>query len=129
VTVAARPPGPDQGLPIQVFGRPDSQATRHCRRFFSDRRIPISFVDVSRRPPAPTELRRFSQRHGARALLDESGRAYRDAGLAWLRLSDAEVLERVLADPRLLRLPLARFGSEVTIGVDEDTWKGWQQRT
>jgi arsenate reductase-like glutaredoxin family protein len=118
-----------EGPVVQVFGRQDSQATRRCLRFFKERRMDVSFVDVSRRPPAPTELRRFSQRHGARALLDESGRAYRDAGLAWLRLSDAEVLERVLADPRLLRLPLARFGSEVTIGVDEDTWKGWQQRT
>lgn len=90
--------------------------------------MPLSFVDVTKRPPAPGELRRFSQRFGARALLDEDGRAYREAGLAYLRLTDDEVLERVLADPRLLRLPLVRFGPEVTIGLDEATWRGWQQR-
>jgi arsenate reductase-like glutaredoxin family protein len=43
-------------------------------------------------------------------------------------MGDHEVLERVIADPRLLRLPLVRFGNELTIGVDEDTWKAWQQR-
>ncbi len=88
----------------------------------------ISFVDVARRAPAPGELRRFSQRHGARALLDEEGKAYRDAGLRYLRMSDDEVLERVLGDPRLLRLPLVRNGPEVTVGIDEETWRRWQPR-
>jgi arsenate reductase-like glutaredoxin family protein len=113
---------------VQVFGREDSQATRRCLRFFKERRMPISFVDVSRRPPAPAELRRFSQRHGARTLLDEEGRAYRDAGLAWMRLSDGEILDRLREDPALLRLPLVRFGTDVTVGVDEVTWKAWQRR-
>jgi arsenate reductase len=122
---AARPPVPDPGLPIQVFGRPDSQATRRCRRFFSDRRIPISFVDVSRRPPAPTELRRFSERFGASALLDPESRAYRDGGLAHLRMDEGEVFERLLADPSLLRLPLVRQGTRLSVGVDEAAWRAW----
>lgn len=117
------------GPVVQVFGRDDLQATRRCLRFFKERRMPVSYVDVARRPPAPTELRRFSERHGARALLDESSRAYREAGLAWLRLSDPEVMARLLAEPRLLRLPLVRFGSEVSVGIDEATWKDWQRRS
>jgi arsenate reductase len=112
---------------VQVFGRDDSQATRRCLRFFKERRMPVSFVDVARRPPAPAELRRFSQRYGAVALIDEDGRAYRDAGLAWLRLSEADILRRLQDDPRLLRLPLVRYGSEVTVGVDEATWKAWHR--
>jgi arsenate reductase-like glutaredoxin family protein len=88
----------------------------------------ISFVDVARRPPAPGELRRFSQRHGARALLDEEGKAYRDAGLGYLRMTDDEILTRLLADPRLLRLPLVRHGAEVTVGLDEEAWRSWQPR-
>ena len=125
MTPAARTPGPDQGLPIQVFGRPDSQATRRCRRFFSERRIVVSFVDVSKRPPAPTELRRFSDRFGPAALLDPDSRAYRAAGLAYIRMDDAEIFERLLADPSLLRLPLVRRGSRVSVGIDEDAWRVW----
>jgi arsenate reductase-like glutaredoxin family protein len=117
------------GPGVQVFGRNDSQDTRRALRFFKERRIPVSFVDVTKRPPAPGELRRFSQRYGARALLDEGGKAYRDAGLGYLRMTDDEVLARVLADARLLRLPLVRFGQEVTIGLDEVTWRTWQERT
>jgi arsenate reductase-like glutaredoxin family protein len=87
--------------------------------------MPVSFVDVARRPPAPGELKRFSQRFGAAALLDETSRTYRDAGLGYLRMGDDEILERLLADPRLLRLPLARFGSRLSVGLDEAAWRAW----
>jgi arsenate reductase-like glutaredoxin family protein len=90
--------------------------------------MPISFVDLKKRPPAPAELRRFAQKHGARALLDEDSTAYTKAGLGYLSMGDDEVLERVVAEPKLLRLPLVRNGNETTIGVDEETWKVWQQR-
>jgi arsenate reductase len=113
------------GAVIQVFGRNDSQATRRALRFFKERRVAISLVDVAKRPPAPGELRRFSQRYGPRALLDEESRAYRDAGLAYLRMTDDEVMERLASDARLLRLPLARNGQEVTVGIDEETWLRW----
>lgn len=116
------------GVPvIQVFGRSDSQATRRAQRFFKERRMPVSFVDLKKRPPAPGELKRFAQKFGARALLDEESKAYKKANLGYLSMGDQEVLQRALADPRLLRLPLVRFGNELTIGIDEDTWKAWQQ--
>lgn len=87
----------------------------------------VSFVDCKKRPPAPGELRRFAQKLGARALLDEEGKAYREANMGYLSMGDAEVLERVTADPRLLRLPLVRYDTEVTVGVDEAAWRGWHQ--
>lgn len=119
----------DSRQPIQIFGRRDSRPTQRALRFFKERRIPVSLVDVGSRPPAPAELRRFSQRLGAAALLDSEAAAYRDGGLAWLRMDEQEVFERLLANPGLLRLPLARCGSEVSIGVDEPAWKRWLAAT
>ena len=74
---------------------------------------------------APAELRRFVERLGARSLLDEASRAYRDAGLAHLAMDEREVAERLLADQRLLRLPLVRFGHDVTAGRAEPAWTAW----
>ena len=110
---------------IQVFGLEKDQATRAAQRFFKERRVEISFVDLRKRPIAPAELRRFVERLGARALLDESSRAYREGGLGYLRMDDAEIVERLLADPSLLRLPLVRNGNEVTAGRAEPTWTAW----
>ena len=53
------------------------------------------------------------------------GQAYRDGGLSYLRMDETEVFERLLANPGLLLLPLARCGSELSIGVDEPAWKRW----
>ena len=86
----------------------------------------VTLVDLAVRAPAPTELRRFVQKLGARALMDTESQAYRDAGLAYLRMDDGEVFDRLLADPRLLRLPLARFGDQFTAGIDESTWRTWR---
>ena len=108
---------------VQVFGTPDSSSTRAAQRFFKERRLDIHFVDVRRKPLAPAELRRFIDRLGARAVTDEDSKAWRDAGLAYIRMDDAELAERLLADQRLLRLPLVRIGNGVAAGKDESSWK------
>ena len=108
---------------VQVFGTPDSQPTRAALRFFKERRIEVHLVDVRRKPLAPTELRRFVDRLGARAVADEDSKAWRDAGLAYLRMDDADLAQRLLADQRLLRLPLIRVGNAVAAGRDEAAWK------
>jgi arsenate reductase-like glutaredoxin family protein len=110
---------------VQIFGRKDSRPTQAALRFFRERRVSVSLVDVGVRPPAPTELRRFAQRLGVRALLDADSRAYRDQGLGYLAMGDDEVLERLLADPRLLRLPLVRAGDRCSVGPAELTWRSW----
>src|SRR5215210_7962148 len=93
---------------IQLFGRKDSRDTQRALRFFKERRVEVSFVDLKVKPPAPAELRRFARTAGAAALIDPASRRYTQLGLAYMRLDDGEILERVLADPSLLRLPLAR---------------------
>lgn len=110
---------------IQVFGLDDSPATRAAQRFFRERRIVVSYVDLRKRSIAPGELRRFTERLGAKALLDDTSRAYRDGGLAYLAMDDADIVRRLLADVRLLRLPLVRHGNEVTAGRAEATWAAW----
>lgn len=122
-----RPPGPTEPS-VQVFGLDDDRATRAALRFFKERRIAIHLVDLRRKPIAAGELRRFTDRLGPAALLDTNGRAYRDGGFAFLRMDDAEIVERILADQRLLRLPLVRHGNDVSAGPADATWKAWLAR-
>ncbi|HEX3265583.1 MAG TPA: ArsC/Spx/MgsR family protein [Candidatus Limnocylindrales bacterium] len=116
---AARPSGPL----VQVFGTPDSQSTRAALRFFKERRIDVHFVDIRRKPMAPGELRRFVERLGARALADEQGKRWRDAGLAYLTMPDADLADRLLNDQRLLNIPLVRIDNGFAAGRNEAAWK------
>jgi arsenate reductase (glutaredoxin) len=114
-----------QGPAIQLFGVADSRPTQAALRFFKERRVSVTFVDLRRKPIAPGELRRFVERLGAAALMDTEGRPYRDLGLAYMRLTDDEIVARLLADNGLLRLPLVRFGNDFTAGPADVKWKAW----
>jgi len=118
-------PQPAAGPTVQIFGYEDSQPTRAALRFFKERRVNVHFVNLKQRPIAPGELRRFIERLGAPALLDPTSRPYRDQGLQFLTLDVDGVAERLLANPRLLRLPLVRNGNAVTVGAAEATWRAW----
>ena len=108
-----------------MFGRADSTATRAALRFFRERRVAVHSTDLRKRPIAAGELQRFVQKLGAGALLDVEGRAYRENGLAYMRLDEAGIVARLLADANLIKLPLVRYGNSVTVGPDEATWTGW----
>jgi arsenate reductase (glutaredoxin) len=111
------------GPNVQVFGTPDSQPTRAALRFFKERRIDVHFIDIRRKPLAPAEFRRFVDKLGAPALADTDSKAWRDAGLAHLRMDPAELADRLFAEQRFLKLPLVRVNSEVAAGPDELGWK------
>jgi arsenate reductase-like glutaredoxin family protein len=116
-------PAPPAGPLIQVFGREDSQETRAALRFFKERRLAVQFVDIRRKPIAAGELRRFADRLGPAALANASGRAWTDAGLGYLRMTTDELAAHLLADQRLLRLPLVRVANGFAAGRDEEAWK------
>ncbi|HUQ43558.1 MAG TPA: ArsC/Spx/MgsR family protein [Candidatus Limnocylindria bacterium] len=116
---AAKPAGPL----VQVFGTPDSQPTRAAMRFFKERRMEIHFVDIGRKPMAAGELRRFVDRLGARALADTDGKTWRDAGLGYLSMTDADLAARLLDDQRLLKIPLVRVDNAFAAGKDDAAWK------
>jgi len=113
------------GPQIQIFGAPDSRATQAALRFFKERRVNVVYVDLRRKAIAAGELRRFVERLGVGTLLDTESRGYKDMGLGYMRLDDAEIAERLLLDNSLLRLPLVRFGNQFTAGHAEATWKAW----
>src|SRR5665811_214743 len=108
---------------VQVFGTEDSQATRAAIRFFKERRFAIHLVDLRRKPMAAVELQRFVERLGVAAIADRESRAWIEAGLGYLRMDDMDLARRLLADQRLLRLPLVRLGNGFAAGRDEAAWK------
>lgn len=106
-----------------MFGLAKSKATRKAQRFFSERRVPVTFVDLRKRDPSPGELRRWVQRFGVEAVLDPDSKAYRDQGLQYVSASEQDWLARMSADPAVLRLPLVRCGRDLAVGDDEDAWQ------
>jgi arsenate reductase-like glutaredoxin family protein len=112
-------------IEVQVFGTKKCQDTRKALRFFAERRIRTHFVDLQVKAASPGELRRFAQKFGVSALVDREGKRFAELGLRSTALSDERWLERLAADPMLLRTPLVRQQRSLTIGAAEATWKEW----
>ena len=121
-------------MEVQIFGIKKSADTRKALRFFSERRVRSHFVDLEERPAAAGELKRFAQKFGIEALIDRESKAYVELGLKHAKLSDERWLEKMIDEPRLLRMPLVRQlgqqgGSRLTIGLSEQHWKEWVEQT
>jgi arsenate reductase (glutaredoxin) len=110
-------------MEIQLFGLANSQATRKAQRFFKERRVPLAYHDCAKRSPSPGELRKWVQRFGVEQVLDPGSKAYQRQGLAYVSASEDDWLERMAADPAILRLPLVRRGSELAVGEDPAAWQ------
>ena len=112
-------------MEVQIFGIKKSADTRKALRFFSERRIKTHFVDLDERAASMGELTRFVQKFGLDRLVDRDSARYADLGLRHARLSDERLLQTLLEEPRLLRMPLVRNGNALTVGVAEQDWKAW----
>ena len=114
-------------LSVQIFGLKNSQATRAAERFFKERRITIHFVDLKQKPMSPGEIRRFIERFTLSGIVDSEGKAWADAGLKYMKMSDADLLAKIEREPALLRLPLVRSANRLSVGNDQDAWKTMTQ--
>ena len=113
---------------MQIFGTHKSADTRSALRFFAERRIRAHFVDLTEKAASPRELERFARKFGVQALIDRTSKRFAALGLSTAQLTDTRWLEKLALEPLLLRQPLVRYQSELTIGAAPDAWKAWVSR-
>lgn len=115
-------------MEVQIFGVRKNPGTRKALRFFAERRVKTHFVDLMERPASLGELRRFVQKFGITSLVDQASRRFQELGLRHARMSDESWLDKLSLEPLLLKMPLVRNASQLSIGDDEITWKKWMER-
>jgi arsenate reductase len=115
-------------MEVQIFGIKKSTDTRKALRFFAERRVRTHFVDLQERAASLGELKRFAQKFSVAALVDRRSRRFADLGLGSASLSDDRWLDKLVEEPLMLRMPLARYGSQLTVGDATPIWLGWTGR-
>jgi arsenate reductase (glutaredoxin) len=116
-------------MDVQVFGVKKNPDTRKALRFFAERRVKTHFVDLAERAASLGELRRFAQKFGVSALIDEGSKRYLDRGLRNARMSDDRWLELLAEEPLMLKMPLVRQQNRLSVGLAEAEWGGWMAAT
>jgi arsenate reductase-like glutaredoxin family protein len=99
----------------------DAQKTE---RFFKERRIPCAAVDLEKRAIGKRELQSVAAQVGVQNLINTSAKAYETSPIRMLHGTDA-ILDALIANPKMLKLPIVRNGSKATVGFNPDVWEKW----
>lgn len=109
---------------IQIFGKSKCFDTKKAQRWFKERRLSFQNIDLLDKGISKGELRSVMQAVGGLdALIDSK---HPEAALLAYLAYEEDMVEKVLADPRLLRTPIVRNGRQATVGYCPEVWKGWE---
>lgn len=108
---------------IQIFGKSKCFDTKKAERYFKERRIKYQYIDLVRYGMSRGELTSVKNAVGLSALIDEQ--APGAEVLAYLAY-DADKLDKLFEDPRLIKTPIVRNGRQATVGYAPEVWKSWE---
>ena len=115
-------------MDVQIFGVKNDADTRKALRFFKERRVRVHFVDFKQRAPSKGELARFFQKFGEEKLIDRSAKRVAALGLQSAYYGNERWMEIASEEPLILRMPLVRQGSRLSVGLAEEAWTEWVRR-
>ena len=99
-----------------------SQTGSVAERWFRERRIRFQSIDLGKYGISPGELKSVLNAVGLEALVDPK---HPDAALLAYLAYDADKVEKLLDNPRLLKTPIVRNGRQATVGYCPEVWQGW----
>ena len=107
---------------IQIFGKSKCFDTKKAERWFKERRIKFQSIDLVKYGISPGELKSVLNAVGLEALVDQK---HPDAALLNYLAYDADKVEKLLDNPKLIRIPIVRNGKQATVGYQPEVWKTW----
>ena len=107
---------------IQIIGTKNCSDTRKAERFFKERNISFHFRDLNEKGLAKGEFDNIVFEFPPDELIDRNGKQFKKRNMQYMKF---EVIEELLNDSLLLKIPIVRNGRNVTIGYQPDTWSKW----
>lgn len=112
------------GSMILIYYYKKDFETQKAERWFSERRIPVQKMDLARKKLSNRELDVFCRDVGLDAIIDQESKAWKECPARYTANAEMK-MAALVSDPRLLKLPIVRNGSRVTIGYQPEIWTDW----
>lgn len=109
-------------MDIQIIGTKKCRETQRTERYFKERGKPYHFLDLAERPLSKGELQNITRTQDAMSLIDTEGKEFARMRLAYM---EYDAFEEILEHPLLLKTPIVRCGTNVSVGYAPDEWKAW----
>lgn len=105
-------------MPIQLYWHKRNFDTQKAERFFKERRLPYTSVDLKKHRLGQREVETFIRGSSAREILDLDDVKVKSHPVCYTNQTQS-IIDYVLENPRLLRSPIIRNGNTIIIGFDE----------
>lgn len=109
---------------IQLYVSKKNFDVQKAERFFKERRIAVQVMDLKKHRLGEREVQAMARAGGLSALIDREDKRVKEHPACYYN-QDGLLMAAILECPWLLRAPIVRCGSRVTVGYAPDTWEAW----
>jgi arsenate reductase len=113
---------------ITFYGYKKCSTCRKAEKALEAKNIPYTFCDITETPPSKTALKKILEQSGVplKKLFNTSGEQYKLLGIKDKvgSMTDAQALEMLAGNGRLIKRPLVTDGAKATVGFDEAMFGG-----
>lgn len=113
-------------MTIQLYVSKKNFDVQKAERYFKERRIPMQVMDLKKHKLGERELQTMARAVGLENLLDRDDKKVKEHPACYCG-SESALIAYMLENPWLLRAPIVRSGSRVTVGYCPEVWDGWRE--
>lgn len=110
---------------IQIFGTKKCNDTKKAERFFKERGVKCQFIDMKEKGMSKGEFTAVAKANGGLENMVNWDGKEKDLLALIKYIADEDRLEKVLANPQVIKTPVVRNGKQSTLGYQPDVWKNW----
>lgn len=111
---------------IQIFGTKKCSDTRKAERFFKERGIKYQYIDMKEKGMSKGEFTSVASANGGLENMLNPECKDKDTLALITYLAEEDKLEKILANPQVIKTPVVRNGKQSTLGYQPEVWKGWK---
>jgi arsenate reductase len=112
---------------MKFYHYPKCGTCRKATKWLAEHGIEVEAIDIVESPPSKSRLEDYYKRSGRelKAFFNTSGQSYRQGGFKekLATMSEAQLLDALAADGKLIKRPLLDTGKVVFVGFREEDYE------
>ena len=113
-------------MSIQIYSGKKNFDTQKAERYFKERRIQVQMMDLKKHRLGEREIQTMIRAVGIERLIDREDKRVREHPACYYD-RESLLIPAIQEAPWLLRSPIVRNGSRVTVGYQPEVWDSWKE--
>ena len=110
---------------IQMYVYKKNFDAQKAERYFKERRIPFQALDLKKHKLGEREIRLMISTIGLDTLIDREDKKVKEHPACYYDREEL-LIPAIQENPWLLKVPIVRNGSRITVGYRPDEWEKWE---